>query len=179
MSLPLLTFVQNVDLTWTVSWAAVPGALFFRIVLWGTQIDTTALLSYTYSGQAYTTYPPPLEVVPNGLKTLSELYSPLMLLQWYGQGSTISYYDLEQLAPTVQALQQQVENGQWVYSYQTPVLLDETTYSYSVASVDVLGNESSAEVYTNLIVCPPLPPDAQIVLSYVHSGHSIQVAAVP
>ena len=177
MTVPIVSVAQNADLSWTFSWTAVAGVSHYRIILWGRETDRTTVTTYTYPGNDYQFNPPPLEIVAGDAKTLSELYRPFAQLQWYDE--TCRVFNVYQFDGTNWNLVRSLPEGGWVYTFDTGTLVDETSYQFGVTAQDRIGQESGREEYDFLIVCPPVPPDGTIVLSYVQAGHQIQIAAAP
>jgi hypothetical protein len=172
MNLPT-TIARNADASWTFSWTPVPGAQRYRVVLWGRQLNVQQSTGYTYQGLGFLSFPPPLEVVVSTDLALSEVHQPFMVVQWYGQAC--QGYLVEQGGQIVKEV---VEDGSWVYTYQSPVLTDETSYTYNVLAEDAVGNLSPAVAYTQYIICPPVPPDGQVKVTYdTISGDAIIIAA--
>lgn len=182
MSLPITNITRNSDGTWTFAWTST-GATYYRIVLFGLQLDTTSNAFYTVSDPSallsYRTFPPPIEVVPTTTKALSELYQPYLLMQWYGDPNATLYLVQYNNGATWQTIAQISNAGQWVLQFQTAVLFDETEYDYRVIAVDALGDQSTPRPYTINVVTPPTPPDAIVTLTYSGpSAHQVQVAHV-
>lgn len=181
MSLPITTIVRNSDGSFTYSWAST-GALYYRIVLAGIQLDQVSGTSWSSAGanykDSYEGFPPPIEVMPTTSLALSEQYPSVFVMQWYGSQS-VSWYAVQEFVGSVWTTVSRVtESGQWIYTYHTPVLSDETTFQFRVVAVDSLGNESDPRVYTFVVVRPPDQPDPDIVITYTGSGtHQVQIAA--
>lgn len=169
MNIAITSITVNRLGNWTFSWAFLPLTTY-RVVLYGTLLATSSVATYTYTGNDYPNFPPPIEVTISPDLALSELFSPLMYLQWYGEPA-VDHYDIEQsldsgvtwnLIDTIQ------ESGQWIYTYQTTVQVDEQTYFYQVTAVDSIGNRSEPQQYLRYTVTPPVPPDGSIVVGYLN-----------
>lgn len=180
MSLPITSIVRNSDGTWTFAWTATL-ATYYRVVLFGQQLAVVTSPTYTTVGisigQSYPKFPPPVEVVEQVLLALSETYQPSIYVQWYGTPG-VSYYELQAFVGGVWTkIQRFSESGQWIYTWQSPVLSDETTYQYRVVAVDSLGNQSTPRLYTINMVRLPDSPDKTTAITYTGSGtHQVQVS---
>jgi hypothetical protein len=173
--IPITSITPNAGGGWSFTWPS-QGASFYRIVLWGVELDTTTFTTWTYNGSEYGSFPPPLEIAYEDQEVLSEEFLPYLIIQWYGE-SQVSYYLVQQLiSGTWQTITQVVESGQWVYSFQSPTLTDEQTYSYQVIAVDSVGNQSTPQQYVRYVVCPPLPPDGSISVGYGSGNIIIQAS---
>jgi hypothetical protein len=169
--------VQNPDGTWTFSWTST-GAPSYNIVLNGLLLNNTAGNTYTWAGTAYQTSPPPLEIVPlvTGRElALSQRWKPYLIMQWYGEpaaaGYTVQFFSGGQWVNVITIS----ETGQWLYTYQTPMLTDETTYQFRVFAFDQYGNQSVARTFTRYVVTPPAPP--AVAIGYNPLGSMITVSA--
>ena len=157
--------------SWVFTWANLSTT--YRVVLWGNTLATITTPTYIWNGQYYTSFPPPLEIVLQGEEALSEQFSPYLVMQWYGE-PTCATYQIQKYVGTVwQTVANQTEVGQWVYTYQSPVLADETIYKYRVLAQDNLGNSSTPQIYQKYIVTPPAPPDPTLSITY--AGGSIEI----
>jgi hypothetical protein len=165
--IPFSTIVQNTNKSWVFTWPS-QGAAFYRVILWGKQIGKTTGLTFTWIGQDYTTVPPPLEIAYENQPVQSELFSPILTVQWYGIGNA-KQYNVQQLSGavwnTIATIQ---ESGQWVYTWTTPILLDGTVYSYRVFAVDSAGNQSVPRTYQRQVVTNPTPPDKVVQVGYTN-----------
>lgn len=150
------TIAKNANGSWTFTWL---GSGSFRVVLQGILLATVPSNSYTWTGQSKV--PPPLEVVAIGSLALSEQYRPYLIIQWYGESADVYLVQRNDSGHWNTILTVQ-EVGQWVYTFQTTTLLDETIYQYRVISQDKIGNQAPARGYKALIVCPPAPPNVKI-----------------
>lgn len=177
MTIPITSVVQNSNQSWTFTWAN-SGQAYSRVVLWGIQLLKTTNFTYTWSGFEYTTYPPPLEIAYEDQQVLSEQFLPYLVMQWYGEQTAATYVVQENLAGTWTTIQTLLETGQWIYTFITPILTDETTYSYRVIALDDVGDESVPRGYNIYVVCPPLPTDGKVMVSYNQGTTSIVVSAV-
>ncbi len=164
MTLPILSITKNAAGGWDFSWAATTPP--YRIVLCGVELAIVSTNSYTWSGGGFASYPPPIEVVDVGL-ALSEQFQPFLIMQWYGDES-ITSYTIQQSSDEVNwtTIQQIQEGGDWVYSYQTTVLIDGNTYYYRVFGTDFVGNQTPAREFIKYIVAPPPPPDPKLLITY-------------
>ncbi len=166
MSILFQSIVQEADGSWTFVWSN-DGSAFWRIVLWGIELDRVTSPTYNWSGLEYHDFSPPLEIAKQASLVLSEQFQPYLIVQWYGILAAQSYLIQQTFDniswSTIETFQ---EVGQWVYSYQTVTLTDEFTYTYRVIAVDQYGNLSSPEQYIKYVTCPPTPPDAKIQISY-------------
>jgi hypothetical protein len=159
------SIVQNVSGSWTFTWLS-DGSPFYRVVFSGVELDQTTNLTYTWSGQGFGSFPPPLEIASGNLPVLSERFSPLMLIQWYGD-PTCDYYLVQQYInsawTTISTIQ---EVGYFLYQFGSPVLQDMTTYLYQVLAVDSVSGQSIAQQFQRYVVCPPTSPDGKINIGY-------------
>lgn len=173
--IPLQTIVLNLDGSWTFAWPD-EGAAFYRIVLAGQELDRTTELTWTGQDRSDSNYPPPVEIAYEEQQTLSEQFKPYLLLQWYRVECTeyrIQRFDNPNWV-TINTIQQ---NGNWVYSHLALSLEDGTTYEYRVVAVDEVGDESTPRGYRRKVVCPPPPPDGDVLVGYNAGTSSITVVA--
>jgi hypothetical protein len=176
----ILSIVQNADKSWTFTWQPLANTTTYRVVLWGIQLALTTSTSYTWTGFEYKDFPPPLEIMSEdaGTLALTEIFQPYLVMQWYGE--TCSYYQVEQYLSASSLwnpIRQVTESGVWMYTYQTPTLLDETLYQFQVVAVDFYGNRSTPRLYTRYVVTTPFPPDSEVTLSYA-AGNVVISATV-
>jgi hypothetical protein len=165
------SIVKQSSGSWLFSWNST-GATTYRVVLYGQQIATTTTNSYAWEGQGYNTFPPPLEVVDTDFAQ-SELYLPFLVVQWYSEPGADSYLIQQNVAGNWITVGSQFEEGSWVYTYQTPTLIDERPYQYQVIAVDSLGNQATPRQYNVFIVTPPTPPDGQVQVTYSNPALTI------
>lgn len=163
-----LSITLNSNGSWTFTWANA-GAAYYRVVLYGAEQARTTELSYTWNTPGYGDFPPPLEIAYEEQLVESELFPPLLTLQWYGdqscQGYQVEYYN----GTTWEVVKVIQETGQWLYSYTTPVLTDETLYQFRVTSTNLIGTSSTPVPYNRLVVCVPKSPDADLDIAYLGS----------
>ncbi len=174
MSLPIASVIKNAAGGWVFTWLST-GASFYRVVLWGILLSKQTTLTFTYNGQDFRTFPPPLEVVAEDTEALSEKFSPLFLVQWYGQANTLQYVVQQYntgsgLWDTVATIK---DNGSAVYSYRSPVQADQTTIQFRVFAENRVGLVSASQLYQKLIVCPPKPTDSTVQIGYTGSQISV------
>ena len=169
MNIPITSITVNRQGNWTFNWSFVPLTTY-RVVLYGTQLITGIFASYTFTGQGYSSFPPPIEVTIAPDLALSELFTPLMYIQFYGDPA-VDHYDIQQSFDggatwiTIDSFQ---ESGQWIYSYLTGIQTDEQTFIYQVVAVDTIGNTSTPRMYVRYCVTPPAPPDGNVVVGYLN-----------
>jgi hypothetical protein len=159
------SIVKNADNSWTFQWAST-GAPSYRVVLQGRQIADVVPTEYTFNGQGYPTFPPSLEVVPEGQLATTELFSPLMVIQWYQDLPATQYIVQVQSGATWGLVAIVTEVGLWVSTYRTPVQVDGQTYNYRVFAQDSVGNQSAYRSYSRTVVCPPVSPDGTFAVGY-------------
>jgi hypothetical protein len=159
------SIIRSTDGSWTFNWNATTGS--YRIVLWGEELATVSVTSYNYRNPTYKDFPPPLEVVDYGL-ALSEENEPYLVMQWYGEPQASNYLiqQSKDNGATWGNIGSLEENGQWIYTFRTGILVDRTKYQYRVIAVDNVDNQSPARYYTKYIVCPPIPPDSTVSVTY-------------
>ena len=170
------SIILNSDGSWTFSWNS-DGSTNYVVTLWGTVLQTGSSLTYTWSGsQEYISFPPPLEISStNNPYVLSNDYTPFLVLQWYGEG--VDHYDIQQYDGTVwNTIQTFQDTGSWIFTYITSVLTDQMTYLFQVIAVDSVGNQSTPRQYQRYVVCPPVPPDGDVVISYTNPNVVISAA---
>jgi hypothetical protein len=166
MSIPIQSIVLQANGAWSFAWANT-GQTFSRVVLWGSQVaNTGSSNTYIWAGQGYGNYPPPLEIAYENQQVLTEIYNPVLALQWYGL-PTVNYYLVQYLNGSVWTQFAQVlETGQWIYTINTPALPDESTYQFRVIAVDSVGNQSAPLGYEVYTVTCPTPVDSSINIVY-------------
>jgi hypothetical protein len=165
VNIAIQTITLNPDRSWTFTWNST-GASYYRAVLYGTQLAKVTSTSYTWKGQGYALFPPPVEIVAQGYQALSECFIPFTIIQWYGQ--TCSSYQIQQLVNgSWQIVDVLSEVGLWIYTYQTIIQSNETQYSYQVVAVDSVGNTSTPVQFVRYVVCPPTTPDGLVTVSYL------------
>lgn len=156
-----LTPTRQADRSWLFTWTAVAGVTY-RLVLHGTQVGTSTSGSYVWRGGEYQTTPPPLEVVPEGEKALSETHPPRLLVQWY-RVAEADYYTVEQYLNAAWTEVARVdESGDQVYNHLTPAALDGEVVQVRVKAYDSVGAVSSPRAFTKTIVTPPRPPSVGV-----------------
>lgn len=166
--------VRNADQSWTFTWTA-DGTTTYRVVLLGSLLGTTLAGTYTVSGTQWPKIPPPLEVT-TGVLAQTELYPSYVLIQWYHEAG-ISAYQVQVLVAGVwQTLQTIPDTGNWLYTYNTRELPDDTAYSYRVIAIDVLGNLSSPTAYSGSMIRVPDTTDGTLVFAY--SAGTLTIGAV-
>lgn len=170
------TVTKTNDGHWAFTWAAT-GASFYRIVLWGVQLDAITDVTWTWQQPgSYEDFPPPLEIAYEDTLTTSETYKPYMLLQWYAVPG-VSYYRVDKYVGSWVQTDTIIVNDSWLYSWQSPTLTDDTLCQYRVVAVDDQDDESVPRQYTRRIMCPPKPPDADLAITYDVGTSSIVVSA--
>jgi hypothetical protein len=142
---------------WTYTWATGLGTV--RVVLWGETIDTTTENSYTLSGANVTsaTAAPPLEVVVEGERAVSEENVCFLLLQWHTV--VCSRYVIERKNGATWEIYCSIQNHALgpIVSLTTPVLPDQTVAEWRVTAVDENKREGAPLNFEWKIVRPPNP----------------------
>lgn len=146
---------------WSFTWPST-GASYYRVVLYGMQQAKTALTTWTYSSAAFRDFPPPIEIAHENQQVLTETYKSFLTLQWYGLPACSRYLVEQYNGSSWVPITQVQETGRWVYTYQSPVLSDETFYQYRVTAVDSVGNTSTPRQYYAFMVTPPSPPSVNM-----------------
>ena len=175
MTIPFERILQNADQSWTFTWANA-GSSSYRIVLQGVVLSTVSILSYTHKGNGFKTFPPPIEVASDSALVFSEKYKPYFYIQWYGEPLATQYLVQQLVSAVWTTLARVQESGQWLYTYQRSILLDETTDQFRVIAEDDIGNQAPPRQYTRYVVCPPLPVDAHTAISYAAGNITISAA---
>ena len=169
MNIAITSITVNRLGNWTFSWVFLPLTTY-RVVLYGTQLATSNVATYIYTGNDYPNFPPPIEVTIAPDLALSEQFSPLMYIQFYGEPA-VDHYDIEQSldgGSTWNLIDTFQELGSWIYTYIASVQVDETIYNYRVTAVDSIGNGSEPQYYQRYVVTPPVPPDGGVVVGYLN-----------
>ena len=153
------TSVEYTDDGWKYTWA--PGLGEVRVVIWGTELETTTTNSHTYTQFLYYNdedIAPPVEVVPVGSMAISEQNLCRIPLQWHR--TPCSYYDVEfwdtdmWLAWTILDDDPLIP----VRTYLTPLQDDMADTMWRVTAIDEDTRESDPLVYNWHTVRPPDPP---------------------
>lgn len=160
--------IQSITLQQDGSWLYIwntTGATFYRVILNGRQIAVTPNLFYNYQPIRALPYPPALEIMSGVTLALSERFQPYTILQWYQE---VCEYYLVQLydGTNWNNVLTFLEEGDWIYTYVSPIFPDETTKQWRVVAVDGQGNQSPVESYTRYVVCPPADPTGNIKTTY-------------
>lgn len=125
-------------------------------------------------------YEPPVVEVIDSTETTADVeqveHPPYAILQWRGAANAVQYvlqeYDSDTgLWKTWQSVR---ETGAGYYSFQTPVLDDQTTHTWRVVAMDAAENESYI-VHTLYMVRNPDPPTIDI--SYDAGTGDVTVSA--
>lgn len=166
---------------WLFQWPST-GDVYYRVVLRGVQLEvvvdeTDGMQSYVYNGPGFLAYPPPLEITIGATLAPSEINKPFLQMQWYGE-TTASYYQVQEyLSGSWQTWYQIGEIGAPVYSWTTPLLVDETTHLYRVMAFNIIDQSSAALAFDMTpVVTPPDLVDTTLKVSYDGTGHNIVLA---
>lgn len=141
---------------WRFEWTDT-GADVYRITYRGHEITEVVGTSYDLELPWGKNYPPPLEIVPDDETAISEIHPPYMTPQWY-RSAGADHYRVEQESGASWLFKADIaDNGQWVYTYDTVTLDDETTYKFRVLASGTLSNFSDDIWFRRKIVRPPDP----------------------
>jgi hypothetical protein len=165
MNLQFTSITPTSDRTWTFAWADT-GADSYRLVLYGIELAVTSELTYEFDGIGFTLYPPPIELVEGGDSAESESFRPYMLIQWYQEDYADSYTVEEYDGANWNPVKGIDEAGEWVYSYTTQTLEDDSEERLRVTASDILGNPGPSKGYTDKVLCNPATPDGTTTVSY-------------
>lgn len=165
MSIAITSVTQKADKSWVFTWDDA-GAAYYRVVLWGVQLEQTAATDYTWHGQEYKEFPPPVEIAYEGQKVLSEQFLPYLVVQWYREDGVRSYEVQKKVGTSWVKVKAVEESGEWVYTYRSVILEDRHLYEYRVVTVDVYGNQSEPQEYRRFVVTPPVPVDDRVKVNY-------------
>jgi hypothetical protein len=156
---------------WLFQWPST-GDPYYRIVLQGEQIatvvdSTNSMQSYTITNPNFTSFPPPLEIMPAsaGLAP-SEINQPFLSVQWYGNPTAAMYQIQENIGGSWQLWFQIAEIGVTVYTWNGPILEDQTIHNYQVVAFNSLGQTAPPVPYQICVVTPPLFDDNDYEVNY-------------
>lgn len=156
MNLRLTTIRQAVTGEWVFSWTST-GAAWYRIILGGREIDSVTSPTYTFNLPITGEDPPPIEVVAERDLAVSEFNLPYIILQWYAV-TTASTYRLYELSGDSWVLKDTFANNQqFLYTFTTTNLADETTARFRLVAVNEFGVESTPLGFSYKVVRPPNP----------------------
>jgi hypothetical protein len=172
----ITNIVRNANRSWTFTWEGDPDDSH-RIILWGILLTTVEGLSYTWEGQEYVDFPPPLEITLLNEKALSETFLPYFIVQWYGSDDAEDYLVQKLVGNTWTTINRVGGNNQWVYTFQTAILIDETTYDYRIVAINSVGDQSVPRRYRRFVVCPPKPPDGEVIIIYNKPNLTLEAAS--
>lgn len=178
MNKPFLTITQNADKSWSFTWAAVTGASFYRLVLFGSQIAKQTATSYTFKIVGWDKAPPPLELVVDNGKACSELYVPFLTIQWYRIDGVVYYQIDEQVNGSWIKRATVSETGMQLLSQKMSPMADESAHVFRLRAADALGQFSAAREFDIGIVTPPRLVESNIRIRYNQSIHSLTVTGV-
>jgi hypothetical protein len=166
-----ITLVQPLDTngTWQFTWAGTTPFSLSRDgrALYDDTIDganplstTTALLTRTFTdGTEYE--PPQIEVLDSADSYTAQnlLYPPWLTLQWH-EAPEAGEYRIDQYVDAAwTAIRSIPATDRGYYYFETPKLVDGTTYQYRVVPVRASGTDMSPLYFTLTLVCLPEPPD--------------------
>lgn len=169
MNITFTTIKQATTGEWLFTWAST-GAAYYRIVLHGHEIANTVGTSYTFNLPISSNIntPPPIEVVAERDLAVSEFNLPYMILQWYGVANAVSYR-LYELVDASWVLKDTFANQQqFLYTFTTSILADETDAKFRVVAVNEVGMESSPLAFAYKVVRPPHP----VATAYTYNAAS-------
>lgn len=171
--IPITSIVYLEDKTWKFTW--MEGSPPYRVVLFGRLVSTVYDKEYIYDGVSFLSYPPPIEVVLSDRMAESELYTPFIKIQWYGNTSVSSYEVQEYLDTSWSSRVVLQEIGSFIYSMSTPRLVDGVSYLYRVLSFNSIGDQSTGVEFDVDMVCHPFMDDASVTISYNNTSQEIVI----
>jgi len=141
---------------WRYSWSAVPGSDYYRVILFGQELAQTTQTYYDYAHPVIQDDPPPIEVVSESDKALSEVNRCFFCVQWYGV--SCHHYSLHEYVGGEWVERQQIdETGNWLYTMTSPLLSDDTEYRFRIVAVSDEGQNSTPVEFKFKVVRPPTP----------------------
>lgn len=174
--------------SWLFTWDYTDSVAGYRIVLFGDQLlDKITIGRYLYrqTSNFFRDYPPPLELVVQDGFALSELYYPYIQVQWYNgnvPNAQVSYYQLQQKSPETDNAwidgEQIIEDGSFLYSHKSPLMIDGETFWFRVISVGEFGEQSPNLPLKVPVVCCPFLVETALDIDYDDGSQSITVSEV-
>lgn len=165
------------DKSWLFTWPA--SAPQYRVVLFGFELARTTSTSYTYDLDNYPLYPPPVEVVPVGELSQSELYPAFVTVQWY-RGDGVDNYTVteKQGAGPFLAAADYGGDASWAYTHATAVKADGTLVTLRVTPYNELGDAGDYLEFQETVVCQPPPVMQNLFVTYDEMGGQLIIAGL-
>lgn len=161
-----LTIANTAQGVWTFSWDAESG-VSYEVWLDGVLLATVDEGEYVCSYPGYTTSPPPLEIVEEGLAE-SETYPPHLLLQWRRVPNATAYKVEESVSGTWTQRRIIMDLGEEYFKHQTGPLEDGSTALWRVSALDNQGDAGTA-VGFSVLICRN-PPEPDVAMDYGSGG---------
>lgn len=145
------------DLKWVFDWTPT-SATFYRVILYGMELDRLDTPPYLFSLAGWEDFPPPIEVVEEDEVSYTETYLPYLNVQWYAEDPDgVSMYVLRKLVG-VEWIDRgfQMEDGfTWVYTIQSQLLEDETFHQFRLIAMDMLEQVSDPYLFQRYVITAP------------------------
>lgn len=165
------SILKNADGSWSFAWS---GTGPWKVVLYGEVLSASQTDSaYRWVGGEFSDFPPPIEVVLDTELAISERFKPYVVIQWYDEDADryIVQSSPDGIASWTDVMSFR-DDGSWVYTYRSQILLDGRTYYWRVVAESSVGNQSVARKYRVTSVTPPQPVDSKIQINYT-SGNVV------
>lgn len=174
MTIQFNSITRNADSSWTLRWTSTGTQ---RVVLWGSLLAETTDQTFTFGSREYVDFPPPIEVVGESEKALTELHSPTLVLQWYREELAGNYLIQQSSDGSLpwQTIATVRESGQWVYTWRSPLLEDGLTYHYRVVAMSPVANRSVPVPFHRYVITTPAPVDSALKVEY--TGGNVIISA--
>lgn len=181
MNIDFSSIVFQPDGSWLFQWTDTSWPAY-RIVLFGMELKnsiTNNQFVYSLGTPAYPNFPPPIELVGMGQLAVSELHQPIVVLQWYNDAQPsvfTDHYQGQQYDPVNHIWfngPSVSETGLWVYTFNTPVLADDTSYNFRIVAIGIYGQESCGLPFQINMVCCPILDDDTYSIGYDNTAHAI------